>query len=220
MSNCARWLWVCALGLGSLGCGGDDGGGGGLGDLFEALNGNYQLRAGTDCVIRINGSQIEARTTRGDMTCAEEDEDGDSETLLASGTLTDSRIEGTLVYEDTYSRGLGSDEDGCEEREGTRYEIMGTAEKMMGRQSEGRFGGLAGVWRGQVSKVESYLTIPCDGPVEVFENTRDAYTFEADVYGDFISAEVDTDDGSDTVLITDTDTGDLLVDGEVISFEP
>lgn len=164
------WL-ACALGACAIGCG--DSGGGDLSALFEALNGDYQVREESDCVIAIRGSRFETRTSTGNTTCSEtytyeDGSEGETEVLRVSGTLSDTRISGTLFNEEAWSLGLDPN---CETREGFRHEIRASADKRSGRTAAGRFEGLAGVWEGEVELLEYNFVQECDSAEERYDDS-------------------------------------------------
>lgn len=212
------WI-VCALVLGPVGCGSD--GDGGVGALFEALNGDYEIREESDCVIAIRGSRFETRTSMGQTTCSEtythsDGTEGETEVLRVSGSLSDMGISGTLFNEESYPFSIDSD---CPSREGRRVEITASADKTADRSADGRFEGLAGTWEGEVEIVEYGFFEPCDGPEEKYEAETSTYTFTANVNGDDLTVTYENNGDVDAFQVNSTSSGDLIIEGEVVSFE-
>jgi len=212
-----RMVLVCALGYGSLGCGDGGGGDGELSGLLEALNGDYRIREGTDCVIAIRGSSFGTRMSTGATKCVEEYDDGEREELEVSGTLTDTQITGTLKNDESYP---DVTQNGCELRALSRREATLTATKTMSRTSEGRFAGLAGTWEGHVDFVRSQAELPCDGPEDVYDQSTSENDFTAEVYGDLITITYQREFDEDTVEVVESASGDLIVEGETFLFNP
>ena len=211
-----RSVWVCALVSSLMACGSDEGGNG-IGALFEALNGDYQVREESDCVIEIRGSRFGTRMSTGETTCEEEYADGEREMLRVSGTLSDTRITGTLLNEETYP----SDNGGCVVLEGQRKEATMTVEKLSGRSEEGRFEGIAGTWEGELTITESAFTKPCEGPEEVYQSRVSPYQFIADAHGNLLSVTYENQDGdTDDFEVVASSSGDLVIEGEVVRFDP
>jgi hypothetical protein len=208
---------VCALGLSALGCGND--GEGGISALFEALNGDYELPDASGCVIAIRGSRFETRALNGATTCTEPvvDDGEQLETLRISGTLSDTRLTGTLFHDNTWP--LHSSDGECGAREGNVEEIVASADKLSDRSSEGRFAGLAGTWEGEVRITEYGVVTDCDGAAEKWDERTSTYTFTANVDGSSIDVTYDEGGDPDTFEVLASSAGDLIVDGEVIRFE-
>jgi len=212
-----RSLWMCALVSSLMACGGDDGGDG-IGGLFEALHGDYQVREESDCVIEIRGSRFGTRTSAGETTCEEVYEDGEREMLEVSGTLSDTRITGTLINDESWPL---NDTDPCPLIEGNRREATMTVEKLSGRSEDGRFEGIAGTWEGELTITESGFTRPCDGPEEIYQSRVSPYTFTADVRGNLLSVTYENQDGDvDDFEVVSSSSGDLVIEGEVVHFAP
>lgn len=217
-----RTLMSCVLSCGLVACGGDDGGGdggGGLSGLFESLNGEYEVDDDLDCVISILGSRFGTRNAAGATTCTQIESDGDHKTLMVQGTLSDTRLTGRLVYEI-----MGVDElfEDCTLRFTGHTVVEASATKSMGRTSEGRFAGLAGVWEGQLTVVETQSETPTEdsGPgCEGFNDGSETntYNFMADIYGSFGTVTYEDGDDIESFEIAESGDGAIVVDGEPIS---
>jgi hypothetical protein len=221
-----RAFLVCAFSLSAIGCGGDDGGGG-LPALFEALNGDYQIREESDCVVAIRGSRFETRMSSGETTCTESYVNGDEgtelaeiETLRISGTLSDTRLTGTLFNEESYPESIF--ESDCIMRHGVRNEVTASLGKEESLSTEGRFAGLAGTWEGEVTITELDFNVDCDGDETTSNERTNTYDVIANVLGDSIDLnylEAGQAGEVETFEVLSSTSGDLIVDGEIVRFE-
>lgn len=211
------WL-ICALGMSAMGCGSDSHGGG-IAELFEALNGDYQIREGTDCVIAIRGSRFESRMSTGETTCMEtsfyEGEESDTEMLRASGTITDTRISGMLLNEESWPL---HGADGCGALEGSGREATASAHKLTDRSAEGRFAGIAGTWEGVIEIAEYWFDTDCDGTRTRTNDRMGIHAFTADVHGDSIDVTYKEGGNPMAFEVLSSSSGDVIVDNEVVHF--
>jgi hypothetical protein len=197
-----RLILVCALGGFALGCGDDGGGGGGVSELFDALNGDYVIHERAGCVLELRGSQFRTRSTGGGETCMDDQREfgGALETLKISGTFSDARITGTLDYEAS---------GGVFEEDSTVH-ATATVNKMMGRSVDGRFAALAGQWEGTVMYSEATESGVDSGSSHVF----------VDVGADSAIVRYEDGDGDiETFDVADEGASGISVDGELVSFD-
>jgi hypothetical protein len=134
------------VGMGILGCDSTDS----LGDLFNALEGKYRVRQGSDCFIQISGSEVTSVDGSGHSECVEvtSDEYGDTmtESLTAAGTLSDKKVEGVLTLSEHYVSIYGA----CRWEEQCTYTFDGKSLKQSGADVAGKFSSLAGEWTSNI----------------------------------------------------------------------
>ena len=206
------------LGILLLGCGGE-GEGGGLSELFEALNGRYDVGGGRlpdDCFIEVLGSRVHAVDGSGARLCSSDEPESHMMALVVSATLSDSRLSGSGEYHE-----FGMSEDlGCTISADRLTSVTAQAEKTMGRSVEGRFAALAGLWTGSVS-IERTTEVDsscADSPMRA----SDLYTyqFDADIGGRVASIIWNSSEDAGTFAVTEDVAGNLVVDGELVPFAP